>query len=725
MQYPWISPLIAAIASLLLGIFVYRLGPQNALRRAFIFLAVILVLWNLNFFALYSVKDEYLVAQLTRVLRLGAIFLPPAMFHLFHALQKRSKAWKAALLADYGIAVLLAFENFMNRFVVEFKKFDWGFYSVGGEVYTVFMAWMILNFCVVVAVLVRDYRITTDPRTRLQLRLWMVGTLIALPLGCTNFLPAYGIPFFPLGNLGNAVWAGFVAYAIVRHRLMDIDVVVTKGVAYAFVASVLVSPTFLVMLWLQKRSFGQIHAEFSFLLLVMLLVVGVLFPTLRERAEYRIGRSLFREKFEYREALTALARSIVTILDRDRLIQQLTVTLQQIMNLQSLSIVMRDMKRGALVVCSSAGVAPADQEISSSHPLVAVLQSHPGCVLRDEIEGSANAPNHKEVASLLRRNSWEACIPLTSGVQVIGFIALGIQRNLEAFSAVDLQLLETLGAEASIALENARLYEELKKSQDIIRRADRLSALGTLAAGIAHEVRNPLVSIQTFFQLAPDRIHDDEFVESFLPMAAGEVKRITTLINELLSFARSPSRALVSMDLNESVDRVVTLLEPEARKRKVAIEKDLSVPSPRIRADPDQMKQVLINLILNALQASSPGTSVRVTTLNRLSSRDSRGHQSPMGRVEVLDQGPGIPADQLDHIFVPFFTTKDKGTGLGLSIVHQIVSEHGGVIQVNSSSGGAQFVIDLPVDEGAEAESSEESVAVAFAESALRRKMAG
>src|SRR6185503_8430772 len=134
----------------------------------------------------------------------------------------------------------------------------------------------------------------------------------------------------------------------------------------------------------------------------------------------------------------------------------------------------------------------------------------------------------------------------------------------------------TLAAEASVALENARLYEELKRSQDIIRRADRSSALGTLAAGIAHEIRNPLVSIQTFFQLAPERLHDEEFFTSFLNMTANEVKRITNLINELLAFARSPSRALKPLNLNETVERVVTLLEPEARKHKLTIERQLS-----------------------------------------------------------------------------------------------------------------------------------------------------
>jgi len=251
-----------------------------------------------------------------------------------------------------------------------------------------------------------------------------------------------------------------------------------------------------------------------------------------------------------------------------------------------------------------------------------------------------------------------------------------------------------LGAEASVALENARLYDELRRSKDIIRRADRLSALGTLAAGIAHEIRNPMVSIQTFFQLVPDRLHDEEFLTTFLGMAASEVKRISALINELLSFARSPTRTLGPVQLNDIAESVTTLLEPEARKHNLTLKRVLASNLATITGDADQIKQVMINLVLNAIQATPSGGLVSITT------RAAPHRDRLYGRVEISDTGAGMPSDQLDHIFDPFFTTKDKGTGLGLAIAHQIVSEHGGAITVESTEGrGTSFSIDFPAAE--------------------------
>jgi len=540
------------------------------------------------------------------------------------------------------------------------------------------------------ALLAYEYRVSKEPRTRLQLKLWLVGAIIAIPLGQTNLLPAYGIPIYPLGHLGNAAWAAVVAYAIVRHRLMDVDVILTKGMAYAAVSFILIAPAFALALSLERLSFGRIHPDFSFALLLMFAIVGVLFPTLRLRAESRIGRMLFSEKYQHRAALSAFARSVVRILDRDRLVRELGSTLSETLGLENITVGMISENGQTITTQYIRGLAPSIQEFPSTHPFVLLLSESESAVLRDELEASSSAQRSK-MQQVFVANGWEVCVPLTGSGNLVGFLALGPKRNLDAFFVEDLELLEAVAAQASVALENARLYEELGKSQDIIRRADRLSALGTLAAGIAHEVRNPLVSIQTFFQLAPERIHDEEFMTTFLGMTASEVKRIASLINELLSFARSPSRSLQPVDLGDSLTRVVALLEAEARKLQLTL--TCSLPTDRIvaMADGDQLKQVLINLVLNAVQATPPGGTVVVST-RRVSHR-----QPSIAQIEIRDTGVGIPADRLEHIFDPFYTTKDKGTGLGLSIVHQIIAEHGGSISVESKEGhGTTFLVELP-----------------------------
>ncbi len=695
MTYHWLIPLTAAVGILALAIIVLRSGGHEGTTRVFPFLALTLVFWNLITFVLYYVGDERIAFSLARVFRGGALFMPPAVAHLVASFRTRQPRWVRTLIAlDYGMAALLSLANSCDLLVSGLRRYSWGYYSIGTPLYDVLSIYLVANMVFAFGLLAHAYTTAASPHGRLQLKFWILGAALALPLGLTNLLPAYGVPFYPLGNLGNLAWAGLVAYAIVRHRLMDIDLVVTKGMAYTAVAFVLVAPAFTIMLWLQRISFGQVHPDFSVAVLAMLIAVGVLFPMLRFRAEYRIERSLFREKHDYRVALMAFTRSIVRILDRQRLVRELATTLAETLQLDRIAVALVDEAEHAFAVQYAVGIPPTSDKFPKGDTFIVALSRCQDAVLRDELVASAQPAERSAVHEVCQQNDWQVCIPLTMGSDLIGFISLGRKRNLDAFFAEDLALLGTLAAEASVALENARLYEELKRSQDIIRRADRLSALGTLAAGIAHEVRNPLVSIQTLFQLAPDRLHDEEFFTTFLAMTANEVTRISDLITELLTFARSPTRSLAPVSLNDTVDRVATLLEPEARKHGLQLARELSHNVPPVKADNDQIKQVMINLILNAMQATGPGGVVTVTT------RSVQRGSMRAGQFEVSDTGIGMPQEQLDHIFDPFFTTKDKGTGLGLAIVHQIVMEHGGSISVDSRPGvGTSFFVDLPLAE--------------------------
>ncbi len=219
--------------------------------------------------------------------------------------------------------------------------------------------------------------------------------------------------------------------------------------------------------------------------------------------------------------------------------------------------------------------------------------------------------------------------------------------------------------------------------------------MGLLTAGLAHEIRNPLVAIRTFTQLLPERYNDAEFREGFQGLALKEVDRICGLINDLLSFAR-PSRPNVAEEnMNDVVDGIARILETEAKEKGVEIARDFGLDLPKVWIDREQMKQVFMNLILNAIQAMREGGSIFIST--RLISRDEAGLSGQFVQVEVRDTGIGIPAENLDHIFDPFFTSKDEGSGLGLSISHQIVQEHGGYVTVESKLDvGTTFFVNLP-----------------------------
>jgi two-component system, NtrC family, sensor histidine kinase HydH len=280
---------------------------------------------------------------------------------------------------------------------------------------------------------------------------------------------------------------------------------------------------------------------------------------------------------------------------------------------------------------------------------------------------------------------------------VIGFLNLWDERVPEAFASDEIALILQLAEQLSAVVENSKLYEKM-------RERDRLAALGEMSAGLAHEIRNPLGAIKGAAQcLDPKKLPGEE--GEFVEVIVEEVNRLNGVVSAFLDYARPLKQNFGPTDLNEVITRTVRLIQNDVPKNitlKVELEPDL----PKVDADAEQLKQVLINLVQNAGQAlgDKPGEiTLRTVKPERFGEPRFSAEQI---ELHVIDNGPGIPADQQLHIFVPFFTTKQKGTGLGLAICQRIVKNHGGVITVQSRSGeGSTFIVRLPaLAEGAPAE---------------------
>jgi signal transduction histidine kinase len=287
----------------------------------------------------------------------------------------------------------------------------------------------------------------------------------------------------------------------------------------------------------------------------------------------------------------------------------------------------------------------------------------------------------------------EVSIPLISKGQLVGMINLSHKFNKDIYSHEDIELLSTLANQMAIAIENARLYEDLKRSKSYMRRADRLASLGTLTAGLAHEIRNPLVAIKTFTQLLPERLNDEEFLNKFLGIASGEVDRIALLINELLEFAKPSEPKLELENITTILDGMILLISTEAKKKQINVIKNYALDLPPVQIDREQIKQVFLNILLNAIEATPEDGSITVKTRSFM-----KPGGEPYIQIEFTDTGCGIPPEKLEEIFNPFFTTRSAGSGLGLSISHQIVEDHKGYIHVESElTKGSSFFINLPL----------------------------
>jgi two-component system NtrC family sensor kinase len=285
--------------------------------------------------------------------------------------------------------------------------------------------------------------------------------------------------------------------------------------------------------------------------------------------------------------------------------------------------------------------------------------------------------------------------PLHGKDALIGALCVDNRRGGKPFTSDDRTLLEGLSNQAAIAIENARLVEDLRRSREQVRRADRLGSLGTLAAGLAHEINNPLVSITTFLAMAPAKRseNDEEFWGPYHQLTCREVDRIRGLVETMRRLGRGSAQTAPreTVDVPAIVDEVVTLLHRESELVRVNLRGEADPDTPKIVAVRDHVHQVVLNLVLNALAATPEGGRVLVRCAPRNGGL----------MLEVSDTGSGIPAEHMDQIFDPFFTTKgpDEGSGLGLMVCHRIVSDHGGSIEVRSRENeGATFSIFWPID---------------------------
>jgi two-component system NtrC family sensor kinase len=282
------------------------------------------------------------------------------------------------------------------------------------------------------------------------------------------------------------------------------------------------------------------------------------------------------------------------------------------------------------------------------------------------------------------------------------------------FSQADVALLSSMAQPAAIAIENARLFkdlqdrmEELKRTQAQLIQSAKLAAIGEMAAGVAHEVNNPLTSIIGFTQLLLPKVDDNDRMKQYLQIIDREAERTRTIVRGLLDFARRTEPRRAPANVNEIVQSTMTLVRHQAKGAGVTIKESCDENLPLVSLDADQIKQVFLNMMTNAIQAMPDGGDLKVVTAywpqaQRPESVEGMDSVDCV-TIEFHDTGVGISEEDLPHIFDSFFTTKEvgQGTGLGLSISHSIVEKHGGKIEVESDVGrGSTFTVMLPMAEG-------------------------
>ncbi len=690
-----IPVLLVGLVTLGLGLLVYRSNHLSAAHRHFLGLCASIALWlTATGIGLCAPTPEQALAWF-RLDNVGVMFISVA-FYAFSAeflrLPRSLFIW-----LGYGLATLLALAVvFRDDFVTGVRLYQWGYFPQWGPAsapfFLVFFAYMAAAFTDYVCA----YRTVTTPIRRQQIKFVLTAFVIAY-LGSVDFFPAFGYELYPFGYVPIFLLTVVVTIAILRYHLLDAALFVSMSATYL----PLIPFTLALMLLAQGLS------DLSPLALASVLAGATvaftaLYVTFQPWLQSALNKALFPSRYDAYNTLTRFSHAMVMNLDLANLQQEIVRTLQTVMRIEKLSLFLFDKELGRYGLKASHGideVQVASVQITTQDAVARMLLGRNQPIIKEELQHQE--PNGPETALLLdtlTKMDSEVCLPLVNKTRLIGFVNLGHKPCLTFYSQDELDLLRSLADSAAIALDNAMLYEEWKQSQLLIRRADRLRSLETIAGGFAHEVRNPLTSIKTFIQLAPSRRDDPDFMNSFSAVVADDLARIERLIEEILDYARYMKPKFSLESLNDIVASCLHFVAVKASTLGVTIEKHLAEPLEPIMVDRQQMKQVVMNLMLNAMDAMK-GHGGRLTVVTR---HLTRLDETRWIQIEVSDTGCGIAPEDLPHIFDPFFTTKHEstehvGTGLGLSIVHQIVQEHAGTVEARSTVGqGTIFTLVLP-----------------------------
>jgi signal transduction histidine kinase len=307
-----------------------------------------------------------------------------------------------------------------------------------------------------------------------------------------------------------------------------------------------------------------------------------------------------------------------------------------------------------------------------------------------------NEPAFEKERVILKHFHPGVVVPLIYQTRLSGLVLVSDKISGRDFSRDDIEFLAILGNQVSVAIENARLYEAERKAREQLRAAqeqlvvsERLAALGEMSAKVAHEINNPLAIIKNYLLLIRRSLGDKTETGRFVDIVGQEIARIARIVKELLDFQRPNAMVSQKVDVVRLIDDVLLLVGQQLETSRVEVVRRFALECPAIEGSPDNLKQVFLNLIINACDAMKNGGRLEIAV-------------EPVGKMLTIrfsDTGPGIPVDVIPKIFEPFFTTKPpgQGTGLGLSVCYGIIKKHGGSITFNNTDSGGCFEIRLPV----------------------------
>jgi two-component system nitrogen regulation sensor histidine kinase GlnL len=698
--YCILTSAINAAASCVLALAVYLRRPRRPANTAFCWFAVSGAFWSGAYLLWQTAADAAAALFFCRLLSAGAILIPIAYYRFVGCLLDQAPI--PLLRWGYAVSAVLAALSFTPLIVSDTApKAGFPHWPVPGALYPFYL----MVFFGILAASLRDLLVNFRAAVGLQrnqLRFVILGTSVGFLGGATNFFLWYDVPIPPVGNGLVALYVIGVGYAIIRYRLMDFDLFVARAAGYALLVAVLAVPAPLLVRLVALLPFTDLPpVALGPLYLVSLVATALLFaviPGVRRRADAALEQRVLGDRLADRVRLGQLVHKVSSAADEGAMLQEVVTSVSAALNVAEVTAYTRTdfetdfTRRAAAGPEAVSGREPV--RLSEKSPLVRELQQSGRSVLLDEFRHRAGYGDHAQYFKELRRTQGvELAVPIIGDDYFHGFLTLGERSDHALFTEIDVSLLEAIALQIGLNLRARQL--ERRASQ-----TEKLISLGTLAAGLAHELRNPLVSIRTFTSLLPERGGDPDFQHEFGAIVQRDVNRIASIVENVAAFAENNKVEMKAVEMADVLRAVADILRAELQRSGV----ELNLPDealPRVLGNYSQLLQVFLNLIQNAVQAFEGRPGGRITLSAWVRHQEA---PSPLLCVSVIDNGPGIDPALLPRIFDPFITTKSTGDrrgkagmGLGLAIVKRIVQHHHGDVEVSSTPGlGTVFRVLLP-----------------------------
>ena len=783
-----IPPLIAAIFALSLGLFVFFQNHRSRVNRYFSFFMFVCSVWLSGFSAMSVMKHASDAFIFSRILYTAVIFIPGFYYHFvvqFLSLKNRGTFLKVV----YAISLCFVLTLWTTRkFLKGNILYFWGYSSDAAIGHHIFLIFFFLMFSLAFYELLADLKKTklTDPARSNRIKYVTIAFGIAT-IGSTDYLSTYHIDYYPLGFIFMITFSIITSYAILKHQLMDIRVVIRKtllygfwtlfvSIAYAFIILLiqnLIFKTDLTSSLIRDPILVQNFYKWSGLLALIMNLVLAKIARSRDRdnqankifavfsafiglwavgswsaniiEDKKIALWAMRCNYAFGAYVPALFLDFVQTFTGtgNKKYKKIGYILSSVLAciiftpyfVRSLRVIPEYnfyisnpgpfYKLFVLYFCVYFSMAlahiffslPKMDEMKAKRLWYVFIAYIVGVIAGLEyfmtVFGFFNRPplddyililtflilgyailKHGllDIRTLVKRTFFYSILIFFISAFYVATI-FGVYKFLikeeipehyflnSIFIILLIMLflrpieifLNRLVARRFFSGTIEEISEQKVRLETELERRERLKSVGILAAGMAHEIKNPLTSIKTFAEYLPQKYDDPEFRDKFSRIVSQEVDRMNSILKQLLEFSKPSQPELKSVQISELLDEILNLLTSNLIKKRIELKKDMSLCGP-IRADRNQLKQVFLNIILNAIQSMSAGGKLSVMT--------TKG--ADFIKIAIMDTGCGMSKEQLRRVFDPFYTTREEGTGLGLAIAYGIIERHGGKIEIQS-----------------------------------------